>query len=285
MKKFRIVLTLIFSILMLVSCGNNSTNDTKTEVDTEEKESMVESEGTIKVGCSPQYMDILTFAKEDFKALSGMELEPVMFNDYVQPNTALYERSLDANVYQFLSFLNAYNESNDSDLVMYGDKGVFATPYGLYSEKITSLNEIKEGMIVGVGNDKSNRGLALRLLEEQGLIKLGEYKDLPTLLDITENPYNFDIVEIGSTNEIVSTLPDLDIGVTTGITMHLAEKDATSALATGSKDLLSETALIMVVNEDRKEEEWTKYLYESLTNDNMKQFLADNYAGALILVK
>lgn len=40
-----------------------------------------------------------------------------MFDDFTTPDTALEEGSIDANLYQHLTFLNNYNAEHNSDLV------------------------------------------------------------------------------------------------------------------------------------------------------------------------
>src|SRR5699024_11563918 len=69
-------------------------------------------------------------------------------------------------------------------------EGVHIEPLGIYSDSLTSLDELEDGAVVGVPNDPTNRGRALALLAEQGLLTIAEGIE-PTEAtpdDIEENP-------------------------------------------------------------------------------------------------
>ncbi|MBR0082129.1 MAG: hypothetical protein IJP98_05270 [Clostridia bacterium] len=69
---------------------------------------------------------------------------------------------------------------------------------------------------VAVPNDPTNEARALRLLEANGIIKLSETAgETATKLDIVENPYNVEIVEVEAA-QIPSMLKDFDYAVING---------------------------------------------------------------------
>lgn len=137
----------------------------------------------------------------------GIEIDVTLLTDYNQPNEALANGSLDLNAFQHVAFLENWNEANDGDLVNLGF--TLVTPMGLYSDKITSVEEIVDGDSIAVPNDPTNGGRALLALEIAGLIEVDDAVGvLPTIDDITENPLNLEIIELDAA-QIPQSLPDV----------------------------------------------------------------------------
>ena len=118
------------------------------------------------VGASDPYWR--TF--EDKAEKEGIDLEVKDFADYAQPNPALSEGELDVNQFQHLVYLAEYNAANDEDLVPVGSTAIY--PLGLYSSKVDSVDEIKQGDTVVVPDDDSNQARGLLILQSAGLIEL-----------------------------------------------------------------------------------------------------------------
>lgn len=138
----------------------------------------------------------------------GIELEVVLLTDYNQPNEAVNNGSLDLNGFQHVAFLNEWNEANDADLVHIGFTTV--NPLGLFSEKITSLDELEDGATIAIPNDPTNGGRAILALEIAGLIEVDDAAGvLPTPEDVTDNPKNLNIQELDA-SQIAAALPDVD---------------------------------------------------------------------------
>lgn len=117
------------------------------------------------------------------------------FTDYTQPNTALKNGDVDLNAFQHYAFLNAWNKANKGNLQAIGNTVI--SPIRIYSKKITSLNEIKDGDTIAVPNDASNESRALYVLKNAGLIGLDVSGDsLATVKDINSNPKNLAIKEL-----------------------------------------------------------------------------------------
>ncbi len=96
---------------------------------------------TIKVGASPApHAEILKIAK-DILAEKNITLDIKEYTDYVQPNLALEDGSLDANYFQHLPYLNDFNQNNGTHLVSVGQ--IHVEPMGIYSSNHTSLDDIK----------------------------------------------------------------------------------------------------------------------------------------------
>eukprot|EP01037_Dinobryon_pediforme_P031411 gene31411-35883_t len=103
-------------------------------------------------------------------AKKGLTIEAVVFNDYTQPNEALERGEVDANAFQHQPYLDNQIKTHGYQITPVGFTGVW--PIGLYSKKIAKIADVREGAIVGVPNDPSNEGRALRVLQNEGLIKL-----------------------------------------------------------------------------------------------------------------
>lgn len=140
-------------------------------------------------------------------ATDGIELELVLFNDYVQPNIALADGSINLNAFQHVAFLENWNEANEEELTPIGF--TFVSPMGAYSEKISSLDDLQEGDTVAIPNDPTNGGRAILGLEIAGVIEVDDAAGyLPTLDDITDNPKNLTFEELDAA-QLPLVLPDV----------------------------------------------------------------------------
>ncbi|MQS88854.1 MetQ/NlpA family ABC transporter substrate-binding protein [Companilactobacillus mishanensis] len=167
MKKLRGVLFIViaaFSIFVLAGCGSQS------------------SEKTVKVGIMASDEPIWKPIQKKLKK-QNIDLKLVTFNDYNQPNQALEQGELDINAFQHIYFLNNWNKAHNADLVPIGK--TFIAPLRVYSTKISSIKDLKDGDKVTLPNDATNEGRALELLESAGLIELNK-ASLPTVKDITK---------------------------------------------------------------------------------------------------
>ena len=123
----------------------------------------------IAVGVNPvPHAEILENAVKQVLADEGWELEVVVFEDYVLPNTSLEEGELDANYFQTLGYMNDQNDNNGLHLAAVA--GVHIEPMGIYSEKHASVEEIPDGASIGVPNDTDNYNRAIDLLVSKGLL-------------------------------------------------------------------------------------------------------------------
>lgn len=141
-----------------------------------------------------------------------------------------------------------------------------------------------DGAKISVPNDTTNEARALLLLEAQGLIKLKEGAGLTaTKLDIVENPKNIDIQEIEAA-QLARTLADVDLAVINGNYAIQAGLKVSDALAVEAQD--SEAAQtyanVVVVKEGNEENENVKALVSALESDTVKQFIEENYEGAVV---
>src|SRR5699024_6577381 len=106
---------------------------------------LYEDEGeviTIVASTGP-FSDMVNFTLKQPLEEMGYSVEIVEYTDYVQPNNALHNGDLDANLYQNQTFMENFNEENSTDL--HGLIQVPTAPMGLYSSEFESLEEITNG--------------------------------------------------------------------------------------------------------------------------------------------
>ncbi|WP_225087808.1 MetQ/NlpA family ABC transporter substrate-binding protein [Pectobacterium colocasium] len=144
---------------------------------------------TITFGVAPgPYGDMVNLAIKPELVKKGYKVVVREFSDYVQPNLALANGSIDANLFQHTLYLEKFA----------ADKGLKISPLitvptasmGFYSKKIKSLDELKKGDVVTLSNDATNLARGLRFLQSLGLITIKSDID-PTKAsekDILENP-------------------------------------------------------------------------------------------------
>ncbi|MGL4985637.1 MAG: MetQ/NlpA family ABC transporter substrate-binding protein [Treponemataceae bacterium] len=168
----------------------------------------------LKVGASPTpHAEMLSLLKQSLKE-KGFTLEIIEFTDYVTPNEALQSGQILANFFQHLPYMETFNKDRKFSLVSAG--GIHIEPIALYSKKIKSLANLKDGAVVAIPNDPTNEGRALLLLQSAGLIKLNPKAGITaTPLDIIENKKNINFKEIEAAS-LSRVLSDVDAAVING---------------------------------------------------------------------
>ena len=171
-----------------------------------------EQDNHIKVGAiAGTEAQVVEVAKKVAKEKFGLEVEIVSFSDYVTPNVALNDGSIDVNAFQHKPYLDAQIKDRGYKITAVGN--TFVYPIAGYSSKIKSLNDLKPGSQIAVPNDPTNLGRSLLLLQKQGLIKLKADVGLNgTVLDIVENPKQLKIVELEAA-QLPRSLDDVDLAI------------------------------------------------------------------------
>lgn len=201
MKKwFALALAALLTVGVLTGCSSQQANT---------EEGGTAANVKIRVGASPTpHAEILEAIAQQLKD-QGVDMEIVIFTDYIMPNTALEDGSLDANYFQHKPYMEDFNANNGSHLVSVA--AIHYEPFGLYAGKTKSLEELKDGASISVPNDPSNESRALLLLQDCRLIKLKDGVGLEaTVVDIVENPKNLKIVELEAA-QLPRTLQDVDM--------------------------------------------------------------------------
>ena len=208
------VLAIALSALALTACGaqgNTSENDQSAAngQNTESTEPV-----TVKLGVVGSiYEDLWTPAKEALKD-EGIDLQFVQFSDYVTPNNALANGEIDLNAFQHRIYLQSEIDSYGYEIQNIGN--TFIIPLNLYSQKVSSVDELKDGDTVAIPDDLTNGGRALKVLEAAGLIELNPDAAFnPTLDDIVKYNVGIKIEELKA-NVIPSALADVTAAVVNG---------------------------------------------------------------------
>ena len=259
--------------------------DTTTPVDTTAPAETNPLDGTVlKVGATPApHAEILEVVK-DLLAQQGITLEIVEFNDYIQPNLAVEDGSLDANYFQHITYMNEFNESDGTHLVSAAE--IHYEPFGLYAGKTSSIADLADGAQIAVPNDTTNEARALLLLEQEGLITLKEGAGITaTKADIAENPKNLDIVELEA-SQLPVRLADVDMAVINGnyaIDAGLKVSDAV-AIEAADGEAASAYVNVLAVEEGRENDPAIQALAAAMTSQEVKDFINDTYDGAVVAV-
>ncbi len=286
-KKFSLLVLSL--LLVLTACGGGAKNNAPAANSGANNKAAETTEGNtatenteaekVVIGVSPTpHGEIIEELMPKF-AEAGIELEVVNFDDYVQPNLQLDSGDLDVNYFQHKPYLDSFNSEHGTKLVSVGN--VHIEPIGLYSKKITSLDELKEGDEIIIPNDPSNGARSLLLLEKNGVIKLKDPTDpLATEADITENPKNIKFVPVEAQN-IPTVYEEAAAAVINSNYAILAGLDPiTDSIVIEDKE--SPYANVVAAKEGRENEEKIKKVYEILTSEEAKKFIEEKYKGAVV---
>ena len=284
MKKKLLALLLGLTLcLSLAACGGS---DEGAADDTAGEEGVTAEEGgetaetvTLTVAASPTPHAVILEACIPLMEEKGYELVVNQYDDYVIPNTAVEDGDEDANYFQHLPYLDEFNETRGTHLVDVA--GVHIEPMAVYAGKSASLEDLPDGAMIGVPNDATNEGRALLLLESLGLITLDDSSNLTaTPINIVDNPKNLQFEEIEA-KTLPSSLPDLDLAViNSNYALGAGLNPTTDALAIESAD--SPYVNVLVVKEGNEDNAAVQALVEVLHSDTIRDFINEEFDGAVV---
>ncbi|MER9159444.1 MetQ/NlpA family lipoprotein [Mesorhizobium sp. M0778] len=206
----------------------------------------------------------------------GLTIETVVFNDYTQPNEALERGEIDANAFQHKPYLDNQIKTQGYHIVPVGYTGVW--PIGLYSKKYAKIGDLPEGAVVGVPNDPSNEGRALRVLQSEGLIKLREGTGiLATTTDIAENPKKLVVKELDA-GIVGRSVEDLDGAV---VNTDWALKSGLTPENRIAQEAVADNPYrnFIAVKAGNENQPWVKTLVASYQNEKVKAEFDRVYKG------
>ena len=284
MKKFALkksVWTSVLAVALAVmcafalsACGSSSNSSSSTSGSSNN----VESSKTVKIGIRSDMVDQLASVQSKIEAL-GYKVESTVFDDSVAPDNALKEGSIDVNWYQHEPYMQAFNKSNGTNFVMVTPK-TFYPLFAMYSTKYTSLSELPDGATIGLCSDSTNKARGLKMLEDQGLIKLKSGVESPTQFDIEENSKNLQFTEAE-----MSVLPqsedDVDAICLAAGHMVNAGKSAEGYLCQSSDN---ETYAVGFVVKDQEtaNQQWVKDIAKAVQCDELAKYFKEKKAGTQI---
>ncbi|MET9240621.1 MetQ/NlpA family ABC transporter substrate-binding protein [Nonomuraea sp. NPDC003709] len=273
--KFRYIAGAVALALSLAACGSSQPATTATG-------SAAESADTVlKVGASPvPHAEILNFVKQNLAPAAGLKLEVVEFTDYVQPNVQLEEGQLSANFFQHKPYLDDFNASKGTKLTFVTP--VHLEPLGLYSKKITSVSALAAGATVAVPNDATNLGRALKLLADNGLVKLKDGAGTAaTERDVVDNPKKLQFKPLEAA-QLPRSLEDVDAAVINGnYAIEAGLKPASQALVL-EKTEGNPYVNGLVVKAGHEKDANIVTLGKLLQDQKVKDFIKQKYEGSVI---
>lgn len=188
----------------------------------------------LRIGVIPSVANAATEIAIAQARKEGLEVKLVEFNDWVLPNIAVADGSVDANFFQHEPFLELFNQRRGADLkpIAYG----YSTTIGLFSKKLKKGDAVPDGATIAVPNDPVNTGRALLLLESIGLIKLKPgVAHQAALEDVVSNPRKLKFVQIEG-SQSARTFDDVTASVTYTTFAKQAGLDEKDGLAFDNTD-------------------------------------------------
>ena len=295
-KVLAALLTGVLTAGILTGCG--AAEETAAEVPVEEEasaeeeaaaeeeapqEEAAEEKGTITVAASATpHAEILEAAKP-ILAEQGWNLEVTVFDDYILPNQVVDSGELDANYFQHIPYLDEFNAERGTHLVNAG--GIHYEPFGIYPGTKTTLDEVADGDVIAVPNDTTNEARALLLLQDNGLIKLKDGAGLTaTVQDIEENPHNLEIKELEAAQvpRVVGEVAYVVLNGNYALQADFSVAKDSIAYESSDSEAAKTYVNVIAVAEGNENNEGIKALVDVLKSDEIKQFINDNYDGAVI---
>lgn len=265
-KIFIVSILLVFIIGTLGGCSNS--NKKKSE-----------DSNTIKVGAAlTPHTDILKQVKPKLKK-QGINLKIVNLDSESELNPALDEGEIDANYFQHKPYLDSVSKEKGYKFKVACK--VHIEPMGFYSNTIKSLDKLKKGDKIGIPNDSSNEYRALKLLEDNGVIKLKKglknYSATPD--DIAKNPLDLQFVEVEGA-QLARSLNDVTGAIISTNVVLEAGLDTDSAIVRENGD--SPYANIVVVRKGDEKKKAIKALVKELNSDDVKNYIEKKYGSAVV---
>ena len=266
MKKILRALSLALVVFVLAACGQS------------------EETTKVKLGVVGDKNDQWEYLQEELLEKENIEIELVKFTDYRQPIVSLDDGSIDMHSALTEIYMDSINEEGGYSNTTLGYTTL--NPMGVFSEKIDSLDELKDGALVAIPDDVSNGSRALLLLQTAGLIELDESKGfLPSTSDITSNPKNLQFEEMAA-NQTARALTDVDISLINNDMAtdagYVPTQDAIylEPVAESSKPYYN----VIAVQEDQTDNEVYKTILEYYQTDEVAAIIDEMSAGSSIPV-
>lgn len=277
MKKRFIAILLVLSLsLIFVGCGG-SDHTTENLSKTEDVETTNEQK-VLKVVCTSHQEPIVAEAQKYFQKHGyTFDIRIVELNKMIPESIS--DGSADLGMGVHLTFMQLYNEENKGSAHM-------CKPYpwyggvGLFSNKHKNLKDIPDGGQIAVMTDVMNQDRGLRMLQEAGIIKLGNNEEPEktqySLMDIVDNPHNYKFTEMDQT-QTVRALQDVDASVCFYSHYIASGGNVDNALLVDPFGEKYPSGF--VINESMKGTELEEIAAASLRTEEMKAFVQKLFPG------
>lgn len=269
MKKFWLLMLTALTVIVLAACSSDEADTTKGAENEESKK--------IKLGATAgPYSDMLSKAIIPQLEEKGYEVELTEFSDYVQPNIALNNGGIDANLFQHTIYLENFEVENDMDLEALII--VPTAPMGFFSNSIDSVDAIPDGAKIALPNDPVNAARTLSSLEEQGLIEINpDAEELKASeKDIVKNDKNlvFQPVEAAS---LPRQIDSVDLAAVPGNFALAASLDLLDALFL--ENMPDQYRNVVAVKADNKDSQLAKDLIEIVESEAFEKVIDEEFKG------
>lgn len=233
----------------------------------------------LKVGASPSpHAKILTFVNDELAEESGLKIEVVEYSDYIQPNEALDAGDLDANFFQTVPYLEDQEAERGYDFEP--GEGIHLEPLAVYSEKYDAIEEVPDGALIGIINDPTNQGRALKLLADEGFVELPEdgVVNVTTVTPLRDVSF----IEVEGPS-LVRNLEDVDVAVINGnFAQEGGLSPADDGLAVESPEG-NPAVNILVWPADANNKEAIKKLEELLHHEKVKEYILETWSDGSVI--
>lgn len=232
------------------------------------------------------YADQVKLGIKPLLEKKGYKVKVVEFNDYVQPNIALAEGSLDANAFQHVVYLEKF--AADKKLALSELLKVPTAPIGVYSRKHKSLDAVKEGSTVAIPNDPTNAARALLVLQEIGWIQLRDGIDplKASEKDVAVNTHKIRLIALEAA-QLPRSLGDTDYSFVNGNFAIASGLKLTEALVL--EKIVPRYQNLVAVRTADKDTPWVRDIADAyrsrefldVTNQHFAGFTKTDYQRAL----
>ncbi|MCR4907910.1 MAG: metal ABC transporter substrate-binding protein [Lachnospiraceae bacterium] len=221
-------------------------------------------------------------AAADQLAEKGIKLDIVSTTWDATWNEMLVDGEIDFAYFMHVPAMHSIED--EMGVTLYSMGGIHVEPYACFSDKYKSKDELPEGAVIAIPNDSSNEYRALKVLESEGFIKLNpDMSPMDAAVkEVEEYVKPIELIEMDQAN-IIPSSEDFDAFFVNVNRALEAGLDTTAYLMREGED--SEYANIITVTEANKDNEAIKTLVEVLQSAEIKQFITDNYNGAVIPAK
>lgn len=269
LKKLILSTTIFLSIFSLMACSNNKQKPTSNS----------QNNNKIIIGLSPTpHKEIIENLKEDFEN-ENLDVEIILYEDYVKPNLDLASGEIDANYFQHKPFFDIFSKEHNLDLKSLGS--IHIEPIGIYSSKYSSLDDLKEFDTITIPNDSSNKSRSLRLLHNANIIKLKnpDNTNLNTF-DIEENQKNLDFI-FKNAEDILNSYNNSEIII---LNSNFALSNGIDPIKESLflEDIDSPYANIIAIRKEDEDDEKYKKFIKIIQSEKTKEFINKNYNGSVI---
>ena len=262
-----IIIFVAFIIIDAWPVNNNLASGNKTRV--------------IKIGVmSGKEGAIYEAAKGYAKKHYNLDLKFVLFDAYTLPNRVLNDGEIQANIFQFVPYLEADIKAHGYKLSAVGR--TFNFPIGFYSKKIKNISQLPDGALVVIASDPTNGGRELILMQKYGLIKVDPKVGLlATPSDIIYNPKHlkFKMLDAAILPRALNDAYLVAINTSFLPSVHLKLKDA--LLIEGSD---APYANVIVVRTEDKNKPWVQDLIASMHSKSVIDRAKVDFPGGAAVV-